>query len=89
MTQTRMSTRITAMCLAVPDRTSTGPSTSLLGHHPQRVQCEECPQQYSIDYEPSDAELISDFEHRLLIAAQKLVNSSHPIHSAFLKIDEV
>jgi hypothetical protein len=84
-----MKSRVTATCCAAPERPGAAHVTNLLGHHPQKMHCSVCGKEYSVDYNPSDMNRIPDFESRLLLAAQRAVDDSHPLHSSYVKIQEI
>jgi hypothetical protein len=84
-----MKDRVTATCCATPERRGAGHTTTLLGHHQQKLHCATCSKEYSVDYNPTDMKRIADFEKRLLQAAQTAVDKSHPSHTPYVDIREI
>jgi hypothetical protein len=84
-----MATYTTAICCAATDRPGAAHVTSLTGHHPRLLRCSECVKEYSVDYNPSDLGRIPTFEGKLLLAAQRAVDASHPQHPIYVDIHEV
>ena len=84
-----MKSRIIATCCAAPERPGAAHTTTLLGHHPERVRCSICEKEYSVDYNPSDSSRVKDFEHRLMLAAQSAVDHNHPAHGIYVEVREI
>jgi len=84
-----MATHVTAICCAVADRPGAAHVTSLTGHHPRLLRCSECGKEYSVDYNPPDLGRIATFEGKLLLAAQRGIDASHPQHAVYVDIHEV
>jgi hypothetical protein len=48
-----------------------------------------CAKEYAVDYNPSDLGRIAAFEEKLLAAAQRAVDASHPLHPIYVDIHGV
>lgn len=79
-------TAIQAQCCAVSKRPGAANVTSLTGHLPGRLKCSECGDEYTVDYDPQDANRISNFENRLRVAAQRKIDGEHPLHGPFVSV---
>jgi hypothetical protein len=66
-----------AACCLISSQPGVANTTSLHGHLSQRVKCADCDAEYSVEYEPSEAGRIENYEQRLLANAQRKVNESH------------
>jgi hypothetical protein len=71
-----MITTLAACCL-ISSKPGVGNTAGLHGYLSQRIKCDDCDVEYSVEYEPSELERIENYEEKLLSTGQQKVNESH------------
>lgn len=82
-------TFVQAVCCEVTNRPGVAHVTSLSGHLPERVKCADCGKEYSIDFDLADLNRIVDYANRLVVAAQRAINESHPVHGNYVNVTQI
>jgi len=67
-----------AACCLISTKPGVANGTNFTGRFSEPVKCEYCDAQYRLEYAGGEIYRIANYESRLRVEAQKMVNADHP-----------